>query len=399
MELAEIGKVGERGVQRLALTAEDREAQFLVASWMKQAGMTVRHDHFGNLIGKKEGEDPELPVVMIGSHIDTVPNAGRFDGTVGVLAGIEVVHALHEANYQHRHSIEVVAFCDEEGTRFGDGLFGSRGMAGLVSPDDLHIKDSDHITRYEALKEFGFNVDPDRIDESVRSANEIKQYFEMHIEQGPVLESQNKSVGIVEAIAGPAWLDITINGQAGHAGTTPMNMRKDPLVAASKVIHQIASMCNAHSSEALVATVGKMVVLPGGRNVIPQSVQFSVDIRDTELVSRDEFIASIEEYVNALCEQKGLTSNIELLIEVDPVKCSTDSIKVLKKESDKLGLDAPVMVSGAGHDAMIMKKLTDIGMIFVRNKDGISHNPAEWADEGDIADGARLLLNTIKNYI
>lgn len=399
MELGKIGQVGSTGVNRFAFTKEDKEAQKLVLKWMEEAGMNVRHDNFGNLIGRKEGNNPELPVVMMGSHIDTVPKGGLFDGTVGVIGAIEVVQVLKDAKFQHEHPIEVVAFSDEEGTRFSDGLFGSRGMVGLVAEKDLHLKDSNGISRYEALRNFGFNIDPDKIQKSIRKSGEIKLYLEMHIEQGPYLEENNKSVGIVKGIAGPVWINIRITGEAGHAGTTPMNMRKDPMLGASEIIKEIEKICKGDLSKTLVGTVGNIKASPGGRNVIPGSVEFTVDIRDIDKQKRTKAIDLIIGELRKICYERGIDGKVEILQEIEPVMCSKEIIETLEHESECLNLNAPVMISGAGHDAMFMEKITDIGMIFIRCKDGISHNPKEWASKEDILDGALLLLKTIQKYI
>lgn len=399
MDLAKIGKVGETGTHRFALSPEDKEAQLLVTSWMKEAGMNVTSDNFGNLIGRKEGTDPVLPVVMIGSHIDTVPNGGRFDGSIGVIGGIEVVQAIKEAKISHQHSIEVVAFCDEEGSRFRDGLFGSRGMIGQVTPTDLTVKDKAGISRYDALKSFGFAINPDAMDQSVRKSETIKVFLEIHIEQGPYLEKNDKSVGIVEGIAGPAWLKIQLKGEAGHAGTVPMNLRHDSMVGAAEVIKEIEMICKRDSTGTMVGTVGEIQAFPGGRNVIPDSVEFTLDIRDIDLERRNDAIQRIEQVVKTTCEKRGLTCTIDNLQEVNPVNCSGDVVQTLSDASKELELNAPIMISGAGHDAMFMAELTKMGMVFVRCRGGISHNPEEWASKEDIAQGTVLLARSVAMFI
>lgn len=397
LELSKIGKSGNSGVKRFALSEEDKEAHFLVTSWMEEAGMEVRHDNFGNLIGRKEGENPDLPVIMIGSHIDTVPNGGDFDGTIGVIGGIEVVQAFKESRIPHSYPIEVVAFCDEEGSRFADGMFGSRGMAGLVDQDDLYVKDDEGVSRYEALKLFGNSINPDEMYKSVRNNGEIKLYLEMHIEQGPYLEKNHAPVGIVKAIAGPSWSTIKITGEAGHAGTVPMNLRRDPMTGAAEIIKEIEMICYGDSTGTMVGTVGKISSFPGGKNVIPDTVEFTLDLRDINLDRRNSAIKLIEEKVKKICEKRSLKGNIQKHLEINPVPCSEDVLKTLKEISEKLNINAPIMFSGAGHDAMNMAQITHIGMIFVRCKNGISHNPNEWADKKDITRGTELLFETIKS--
>jgi allantoate deiminase len=398
-KLGEIGRTKDNGVQRLALSDEDREATLLVSEWMKEAGLTVSHDHFGNLIGRKEGRNPGLPSVMIGSHIDSVRNGGKFDGIIGVLAGIEVVHTITESNLSHEHPIEVVAFCEEEGSRFNDGLFGSRGMVGKVVEEDLKKVDENNISRYEALKTFGFGINPDCKEESIRKKGDIKNYFEIHIEQGPILETKNYPVGIVSGIAGPSWLKVKLKGEAGHAGTVPMSLRRDPLVGAAEVIAEVESLCIEDPDAPTVGTIGRISAFPGGSNIIPESVEFTLDIRDIDLERRNNIIKKIEEKINRVCEDRGLEYEIERNVDVAPVKCSDNLVNTIKEACKDLGIKAPVMVSGAGHDAMLLAEITEIGMVFVRCRDGISHQPKEWAEIEDIVIGTKVLYESVLKHI
>ncbi|MCT4477262.1 Zn-dependent hydrolase [Peribacillus frigoritolerans] len=398
-QLGEIGKTKDKGVQRLALSKEDREATLLVSEWMREAGLIVTHDHFGNLIGRKEGENPSLPSVMIGSHIDSVRNGGKFDGVIGVLAGIEIVHAISEANVVHEHSIEVVAFCEEEGSRFNDGLFGSRGMVGKVKPEDLQKVDDNNVTRYEALKTFGFGIDPDFTQQSIREIGDIKHYFEMHIEQGPYLEKNNYPIGIVSGIAGPSWFKVRLVGEAGHAGTVPMSLRKDPLVGAAEVIKEVETLCMNDPNAPTVGTVGRIAAFPGGSNIIPESVEFTLDIRDIELERRNKIIEKIEEKIKLVSKTRGLEYQVEKNMATVPVKCSENLINSLKQSCKELEIDAPIIVSGAGHDAMFLAEITEIGMVFVRCRNGISHSPKEWAEIDDILIGTKILYESIIKHI
>ncbi|MCP3761349.1 M20 family metallo-hydrolase [Domibacillus sp. A3M-37] len=396
-ELACIGKTKNGGVTRKALTKEDDQALKLVSEWMNEAGLQVRMDHFGNLIGRKEGKNPSAPAVMIGSHIDTVPNGGKFDGTIGVLGGIEVAQIIKEENIWMEHPLEVVAFSDEEGARFQGGLFGSRGMAGKVREDEMYQKDEDGISRFEALMAFGLN--PMLHDQSIRERGEIKVYLEMHIEQGPYLQTINKPVGIVTGIAGPAWLSIKVMGESGHAGTVPMPLRKDAMAGAADIISRIEQICAQDSQSATVGTVGKMMVTPGGANVIPECVEFTLDIRDIDLERRNQRISEVEQMVGKVCRERQLTFKIKQHLLQAPVNCAAHVIKMMESIEASLAIDAPKMISGAGHDAMSMNEITDIGMIFVRCRDGISHNPNEWADVEDISKGTSLLLETALHYL
>ncbi|WML58909.1 Zn-dependent hydrolase [Neobacillus sp. PS2-9] len=397
MTLADIGKTVQDGVKRVALSKEDKEAQILVTKWMEQAGMTVSHDHFGNLIGRKEGisSSSSLPSIVIGSHIDSVRNGGRFDGIIGVIAGIEIVQVIHDAELSHEHPLEVVAFCEEEGSRFNDGLFGSRGMVGRIDQSHLKLKDENGVTRYEALQSFGFDIDPDRIAESVRTAKDIKLYLEMHIEQGPYLDSNDYPVGIVKGIAGPSWYNIKLEGEAGHAGTVPMSLRKDPVAGAAEIISEVERLCTQDPNAETVGTVGRVKVLPGGSNVIPSSVEFSLDLRDIDLTRRNRIYQQILDKIQNVSFSRNLSFNVEKYMAIDPVYCSDEIIQLFNEISEEKEMNAPIMISGAGHDAMLLAEITDVGMIFVRCAKGISHQPNEHAEKADIALGTELLLEAV----
>jgi allantoate deiminase len=399
MSLAEIGKTEQNGVQRVALSKEDKEAHILVSKWMIQAGMTVTHDHFGNLIGRREGKSPSLPAVMVGSHIDSVQNGGRFDGIIGVLAGIEIAQAIHDAGISHEYPLEVVAFCEEEGSRFNDGLFGSRGMIGKIDQSHLLLKDENGITRYEAIKTFGFDIDPDQILESVRTSTDIKLYLEMHIEQGPFLDVNDIPVGIVKGIAGPSWYNIKLEGEAGHAGTVPMNLRKDPMFGAAEIISKIEKLCTQEPQADTVGTIGRIKAHPGGSNVIPSAVEFSLDLRDIDLARRNKVYHQIIETIQNVSSARKLTYSIEKFLAIDPVYCSEKIISLFHEISQTKGINAPIMISGAGHDAMLLAEITDIGMIFVRCANGISHQPNEHAEKEDIFIGTELLLEAVLRSI
>ncbi|MCM3569291.1 M20 family metallo-hydrolase [Neobacillus mesonae] len=396
-ELSKIGKTPENGVTRKALTKDDYEAQQLVANWMREAGLEVRVDNLGNLIGRKEGNDSNAPSIMIGSHIDTVPNGGKYDGTIGVLGGIEVAQFIHDEGMQTKYPIEVIAFCDEEGTRFQGGLFGSRGMVGKVTELELLKKDDNGISRYEALKSFGLN--PDLIHESVRCKGEIKVFLELHIEQGPYLQSIDKPVGIVTGIAGPAWFSVKIFGESGHAGTVPMNLRRDPIAGAAKIIGFIEEVCSKDSNSQTVGTVGKITAIPGGSNVIPELVEFTLDIRDIDLERRNQTISKIKNEIARICKDRELRYEIVEHLIKDPTMCAPHVVEKMMEIGKSLELDAPKMISGAGHDAMAIGEIADIGVIFVRCLNGISHNPKESAAIMDITKGVSLLQETVLNYV
>jgi allantoate deiminase len=398
-KLSEIGRTKHNGVERVALSDEDREGHLLISEWMMESGLTVSHDHFGNLIGKKVGSDPSLPVIMIGSHTDSVRNGGKFDGIIGVLAGIEIAHAITEGVIPHKHTIEVVSFCEEEGSRFNDGLFGSRGMVGRIKQSDLQKVDENKITRFDALRSFGFGINPLQIEESVRTAGEIKYYFEMHIEQGPYLEKDNYPIGIVSGIAGPAWFKVKLVGESGHAGTVPMNLRKDPMIGAAEIIKELETICLSIPNAPTVGTVGRISSLPGGTNIIPSSVEFTMDIRDIDLDRRNDAIKRIITKIEDVSSNRGLHYEIEQNVDAAPVQCSEYLNATFKAASKELGVEAPIMVSGAGHDAMFLADITEIGMVFVRCRNGISHQPNEWADIEDIELGTKVLFEAVLKHI
>jgi allantoate deiminase len=398
-KLSGIGRTNDNGVQRVALSKEDREGHLLISEWMKEAGLTISHDNFGNLIGKKAGSDLRLPSVMIGSHTDSVRNGGKYDGIIGVLAGIEIVHAITEAAIPHKHTIEVVSFCEEEGSRFNDGLFGSRGMVGKINQRDLQKIDDNKITRFEALQNFGFSINPLLIDDSVRKIGEIKYYFEMHIEQGPYLEENNSSLGIVSGIAGPAWFKVKLVGEAGHAGTVPMNLRKDPMVGAAEIIKEVETICMSNPTTSTVGTVGRINALPGGSNIIPSIVEFTMDVRDISLERRNDAIQKIKDKIEEVCKYRGLQYEIEQNVNAVPVQCSEELISTFKSVCEELGLDTPVMVSGAGHDAQLLAEITEVAMLFVRCRKGISHQPNEFAHIEDIALGTKVLFESVLKHI
>ncbi|PYZ95980.1 Zn-dependent hydrolase [Alteribacter lacisalsi] len=392
-QLSEYGRLGETGVCRPTLSPVEKEAFGKVAEWMEEAGMTVRLDNFGNLIGRKDGKDPDAPVVMTGSHIDSQPAGGRFDGTVGVLSSIEAVHTMSEKGIIPDRPIEVVSFCDEEGWRFGKGLFGSRGITGNLEAGELDRKDADGITRRQALREFG--CDPDKIPESRFSPESIHSFLELHIEQGPLLEKADQPAGIVTGIAGPIWLTVKVKGFAGHAGTVPMAMRQDALVGASEMIVAFHEIVKEDPEGTTVGTVGELNVSGASRNVIPEEVAFTIDLRDIDLDRRNRCEELLRESFQRIAEKYHLKVDITEDQNTKPSYCSPWIQDIIDSESQALGLNAPTMMSGAFHDALVMSSLCDYGMIFVRCREGISHNPKEYASDDDLAVGAELLYRTL----
>jgi allantoate deiminase len=391
-ELAEIGKIGETGVCRLAHSKEDRQAVEVVKGWMKEAGLTTKIDGFGNLVGRIEGSQPDKPILIIGSHIDSQPYGGRFDGTAGSLGAIEVVHSMKENGITPQRTIEVICFSDEEGCRFNKGIFGVRGLAGMLVEGELDRKDKQGVTRREALKEFG--VEPDLSQSPVYQKGDIAAFLELHIEQGPVLEQKNKPVGIVSGISGPIWLTVTLEGFAGHAGSVPMPMRQDALLGASDIIRKFDDLVKKEGTETTVGTVGSMQVFPNSRNIIAEKVEFTVDLRDIDLEARTRLEEKLYQIIEESAEEYKLKVEIKEDTRSEPRYCADWIKDIMKEEDGKLGLDSPTLMSGPFHDALIMSYISDYGMIFVRCEKGISHNPLEFAEMEDIEKGVQLLYRT-----
>lgn len=393
-QLSRIGRIGETGVYRLALTPEDMEGIIQVRLWMEEAGLVTRLDPFGNLIGRLEGTDPAQPILMIGSHIDSQPYGGRYDGAIGVLGALEAVQCLMESGLQSPMPIEVVAFCDEEGSRFNKGLFGSRGMTGQLEEGELERQDRNGVTRREALEAFGCSVE--KFAEGIYAPGSIGSYLELHIEQGPVLESLDAPVGLVTGISGPLWLTITIKGMAGHAGSVPMAMRHDALVGSARVIAAFDDMVRADPAAPTVGTVGSLRVFPDSRNIIPEEVSFTLDLRDMEMERRNQLEARLMKVLDEVCSQHGLTYSVAEDTNSEPRYCAERIKAAIRSSAEEMDLSLPELMSGPFHDALALSYVCDYGMIFVRSKDGISHHPSEYSSPEDIALGTEVLYRTIR---
>ncbi|WP_338554340.1 M20 family metallo-hydrolase [Paenibacillus sp. KS-LC4] len=389
MALAEIGKIGTTGVCRLALSPEDRAGVELVKGWMEEAGMSTRIDPFGNLIGVYKGRDEQAPVLMLGSHIDSQPYGGRFDGVIGVLGAIEAVQTMAERGIRPEMNIEVVAFCDEEGCRFNKGLFGARGMTGKLEEGELARADKNGVTRREALLQFG--CDPAQYDRYSFEEGRIRAFLELHIEQGPVLEMKKEPIGIVSGISGPVWWTVEMTGFAGHAGSVPMAMRRDAMVGCAKVIVALDELARREPGAPTVGTVGSVAVFPDSRNIIPEQVSFTVDFRDIELERRNELERELRAVIEQVSLEHGLAYAIREDTNSEPRYCADWLKTILHREAAGMGLTPPELMSGPFHDSLTMSYVCDYSMIFVRCKEGISHNPREYAAPEDIVLGAELL--------
>lgn len=377
------------GVTRLSFTRESEAANMLVSHWMREAGMTVRRDEAGNIIGRYDGKRPKAPTLLIGSHLDSVIEAGKYDGILGVIAGLEVVQVLYESGIRPEHPIEVIAFCDEEGARFHTTLLGSRAICGVLRGEDLEATDINGITVATAMKEVG--LDPERIHSAIWTPGHLLGYLELHIEQGPVLERMDQACGAVTGIAGQSRLRFLVEGEAGHAGTVPISMRKDALVGTAEMVHSVEQIALQYPS--LVATVGQLSVHPGASNVIPGQVEGTLDIRSIDDETRLEVLDRIMDTCQFISDRRGLNYQFTKIMEYSAVACSDRMIRTIGSVLEDHGMKPIQLVSGAGHDAMAVASLTEMGMIFVRCKGGISHHPDETVTPEDMKTGAAVLLD------
>lgn len=387
--MAKIGKTERGGVTRLALSREDQEARQLFISWMEELGMKVRMDDVGNLYGRLEGKDPQAPVIMVGSHLDTVPKGGKFDGVLGVLGALEAVETLIKERVDHVHPIEVVSFTNEEGARFTPQMMGSGALTGVFTDNYvLNRADRDGLRFEDELRKIGFQG-----MRSHRSEN-ISAFLELHIEQGPVLEAEQRSIGIVEGISGFYWMEVTILGQSDHSGSTPMSMRKDSLVTSSQIIQAIYQWALSRS-DGTVATVGRIHTSPGIVNAVPGSTTFTVDIRHAKLEGLLECIQEVKQIIADLSYQNQMETFVEEIFTHHPVQFSPRVIDVIDRVCQEQQIPSMRMISGAGHDAMYLNRISDTAMIFVPSIDGKSHCEEEATSWEDIELGTRVLYETL----
>lgn len=380
--LDELARISEEP-QRLTRTygsAAMRRANELVASWMRAAGMAVRTDAIGNLIGHYPAAQPDGKILLLGSHLDSVRDAGRFDGPLGVLVAIACVQALHEAQVRAPFAVEVVAFADEEGVRFQSTYLGSRALAGTFNSEDLKRTDAKGITLADAIRDFGGN--PEGLATARLNPDRLLGYVEVHIEQGPVLEQKKLPLGVVSAIAGQSRVRVTFSGLAGHAGTVPMNLRQDALCGAAEFVLAVEAF--AQGRGALVATVGELHALPGASNVIPGQVRLSLDVRHADDALRVQAVTELKQRAQEIAAERRLQCEWELVHETAAVVCQRRLTLALEKAVRRRHADAPLLASGAGHDAAALAAVCPVAMLFVRCKGGISHHPTEFASEADI---------------
>lgn len=390
--IARFGK-GERGFSRLVFGEAEWGAVEYVTGLMREAGLAVRTDAFGNVIGRLEGREPGAPVVATGSHVDTVPEGGNFDGVVGVIAGLGALMRL-KARGLLRRPVEVMVFRGEESARFSIHTMGSKVMAGIASVEAWRkLQDHGGATLAQALATRG--LDLERIPEAVRRPEEFKAFVEVHIEQGPVLEEAGIPIGVVEAIAGPVRLKINVEGTASHSGTTPMGKRRDALVSAAQVVLAVQDEAAKRAERRIVGTVGVMKVHPGAMNVVPGRVEMWVDIRGIDAEDIAATARAVREAAARIADREGTRIQLETLSTDTPVPMDSDVIRTIEAACRRAGVAYRRMPSGAGHDAMNMAKLAPAGMIFIPCRRGVSHNPDEYAAPEDILTGIDVLTETL----
>ena len=380
---------------RIFLTPEHRAAADLIMTWMAEAGMDAHLDAIGNVRGRYEGERSGLPCLMLGSHYDTVRDAGKWDGPLGLITAISCVAELNRRGRRLPFAIEVIGFADEEGVRFASTLLGSRAVAGTFNEHVLTSKDGAGISMREALARFG--LDPDHIGAAARIRGELLAYVELHIEQGPVLEARNLPVGVVSAITGATRLAAKLSGMAGHAGTVPMALRRDALAGAAECIAAIEQLCRA-DTDGLVGTVGYIHAAPGATNVIPGQTHFTIDMRAPTDEHRKRAVSDIVRQIEAIARRRKLELQLDVTHENRTVPCAPWLKTQIAEAVAGEGYPVFELASGAGHDGMAMVDVADVAMLFVRCRGGISHHPDEHVELVDADAGARVLLRLIENF-
>ncbi len=393
-ELAKISETPEH-LTRIFLTEQHRAAADLILGWMHDAGMRAYLDAIGNVCGRYEGEQPGLPCLMLGSHYDTVRDAGKWDGPLGLITAIACVADLNSRGKRLPFAVEVIGFADEEGVRFASTLLGSRAVAGTFDESVLGATDRAGISMRDALATFG--LDPEQVRAAARARLELHAYLELHIEQGPVLEQNNLPVGVVTAISGATRLAASLTGMAGHAGTVPMALRRDALAGAAECIVAIEEFCRTDQS-GLVGTVGTINAMPGATNVIPGRASFTIDIRAAADAHRKLAVAELVRRIEAIAKRRELTLQVDITHQNRTVPCAPWLKAQVADAIAGEGFGVFELPSGAGHDGMAMIDIADVAMVFVRCRGGVSHHPDEHVDIADADAGARVLLRLIENF-
>ncbi|WP_350022915.1 Zn-dependent hydrolase [Pseudomonas protegens] len=391
MDLARLGATAKGGVCRLALTDLDRQARDLFVRWCEEAGCSVSVDGIGNIFARRAGRDSNRAPVMTGSHIDTQPTGGKFDGCYGVMAGLEVIRTLNDLGLETQAPIEVVVWTNEEGSRFPPCMMGSGVFAGKFDlAETLAKQDEQGLSVGAELQRIGY-AGPRAV-----LGHPVGAYFEAHIEQGPVLEDRQTTIGVVMGCLGQKWFDLTLSGVEAHAGPTPMHLRKDALVGAAQVVSAVNRIAHAHQPHAC-GTVGCLSLHPGSRNVIPGQVQMTLDLRHLHADRLQAMVDEVRQVIEDSCRQHGLTFELSATADFPPLDFDPACVAAVRQGAEHLGLSHMDIVSGAGHDAIFIAELGPAGMIFVPCEGGISHNEIENAAPQDLADGCAVLLRAMVN--
>ena len=392
MEMAKIGGTAKGGVNRLTLTDLDRQSRHLFIDWCKKAGCTITVDKMGSIFARRRGVDDSLPPVMLGSHLDTQPTGGKFDGALGVLAALEALRALHTAGYETFAPIEVVNWTNEEGSRFAPACVASGVFAGAYEKGwALARTDRGGVTFGEALEAIGYRG-PQRCGDHPLSA-----FFELHIEQGPLLEAEGFDVGVVTGVQGVRWFEATITGQDAHTGATPMHLRRNALLGAARVVERVEAIARAHAPLA-VATVGSMEVKPNSPNVVAGEVFLTVDLRHPEMAVLEAMEGELTAALRDVCEPLRLSVSSTKIWDQAPIRFDADCVAAVRQAAEASGLSARDIVSGASHDAAFVSRVAPTAMIFAPCRDGISHNEAEHCTKEQCAAGAQVLLQAVLDY-
>ena len=386
MDLAKIGATPRGGVRRLALTEVDRQGRDQFVRWAREAGLAVRWDAAGNIFARREGAEPRPPVMM-GSHLDSQPSGGRFDGAYGVMAGLEVLRTLNDRQIRTRAPVEVASWTNEEGSRFAPGMAGSGVFTGVHSLQFVSSqKDLEGVSFAEALERIGYA--------GAGGPHPVGAYFEAHIEQGPVLEDTRTTIGVVQGALGQRWFDIAVTGQDAHAGPTPMALRKDALIGASRLVLEVNRIAREYPDYAR-ATVGFMQVKPNSRNVVPGEVQLTVDMRNASDKTLSLMKQDLEKSANAIAAECRVAIEVREIVHFPPCKFAPELVDSVRRAAQALGLSHRDIVSGAGHDAVYLARVAPTAMIFVPCEGGISHNEIENARPEDLAAGCDVLLQAV----
>jgi allantoate deiminase len=375
-------------LNRPYLTPSHRKTLDLVGTWMIAAGMSVRRDPLGNLIGRYEGLRPNAPALLIGSHIDTVRDGGRYDGALGVMLGVECVEALHKAGRRQPFAIEVIAFGDEEGSRFPASMLCSRGVAAGVGPEALDLEDAEGVSLRQALMDFGLN--PADIGKAARKPGEVLAYVEAHIEQGPVLEAHDLAIGVVTGIAAQLRLKARFTGAAGHAGTSPMGLRRDAIACAAAAALAVEEICAAGPPD-LRGTVGRFLPKTAAYNVIAGEVEMGIDLRAASCTVRDAAAEDIQARLTEICDARGVDLEFSIVQDLNDTPCDDRLVRLMTDAVEAVGVAPFALVSGAGHDAMAIKPLCPVAMLFIRCERGVSHSAEEAVAAEDVGLAARAL--------